>query len=115
MVIDESQPALSAELPAPKNAVRPAPPIKYDTDSDARRMYACFGSVELIMVTCNPCDGCYYEIPLCVPACCKEAPTVSNRRGLFGRGVVEYCWPCGFEAIVKFRKVGDIRVDYEGD
>jgi hypothetical protein len=78
-------------------------------------MYACFGSVDLIMVTCNPADGCYYEIPLCVPSCCTGAPSVVHRRGLFGRGVVEYCWPCGFEAIVKFRNIGDVRVDYEGD
>jgi hypothetical protein len=26
-------------------------------------------------------------------------------RGIFGRGVTEYCWPCGFRAIVKFRQV----------
>jgi hypothetical protein len=35
--------------------------------------------------------------------------------GLGGRGVVEYCWPCGFEVKVRFRNIGDIRVDYEGD
>lgn len=98
----------------PQGAVRKAPPIKYDTDRDARRMYAS-GSVNMIMVTENPADHCVYEIPLCIPACCIGEPTVTSRCGLFGRGIVEYCWPCGFEAIVKFRNIGDIRVDYEGD
>ncbi|MEX0610962.1 MAG: hypothetical protein WD229_02475 [Pirellulales bacterium] len=101
----------SAEVP-----VRPTPPLEYDSDRSARRMYAKYGTVELVMVTQNPADGCFYEIPLCIPACCTEAPRVSSRRGIFGRGIVEYCWPCGFEAEVKFRHVlGDVRVDYEGD
>jgi hypothetical protein len=108
-------------IPAPAGssvgpAVRPAPPIRYDTDGDARRMYRRNGEVELIMVTKNPADGCLYEIPLCIPACCTGQPTVAGGQGIFGRGVVEYCWPCGFRAIVKFRHVlGDVRVDYEGD
>jgi hypothetical protein len=105
-----AQPAPPAELD-----VRPAPPIVYDTDGDARRMYRT-GQIELVMVTQNPSDGCYYEIPLCIPACCTGEPIVKGGRGIFGRGVVEYCWPCGFRAIVKFRHfLGDVRVDYEGD
>jgi hypothetical protein len=95
---------------------RPTPPIKYDTDGDARRMYRRSGQIDVIMVTENPADGCFYEIPLCIPACCTGEPTISGGRGIFGRGVVEYCWPCGFRAIVKFRHIlGDVRVDYEGD
>jgi hypothetical protein len=109
-------------IPVPESAsppieVRPTPPIKYDTDSDARRMYRHTGEINLIMVTQNPADGCYYEIPLCIPGCCVGEPTIDSGHGIFGRGVVEYCWPsCGFRAIVKFRHVlGDVRVDYEGD
>jgi hypothetical protein len=119
-VIDEgvdapgSTPAPSS-LPAPASAeVRRPPHIVYDTDGDARRMYRS-GSVEMIMVTQNPADHCVYEIPLCIPACVTGTPAVSSYCGLFGRGVVRYCWPCGFEAIVKFRNIGDVRVDYEGD
>jgi hypothetical protein len=79
-------------------------------------MYAHFGSVELIMVALNPADGCLYEIPLCIPACVTGEPQMKSYRGLFGRGVVRYCYPCGFEVIVKFREIrGDVRVDYEGD
>jgi hypothetical protein len=111
-------------MPAPEAVevseveVRPTPPIVYDTDRDARRMYRSSGEVELVMVTQNPADGCFYEIPLCIPACCVGEPTVNSGRGLLGRGVVEYCWPsCGFRAIVKFRQIVhcDVKVEYEGD
>jgi hypothetical protein len=114
-VVEEPMPAPDGPS-AEGIEVRPAPPIKYDTDGDARDMYRRSGQVELIMVTQNPADGCFYEIPLCIPACCTGEPMLSSGRGIFGRGVVEYCWPCGFRAIVKFRHVlGDVRVDYEGD
>ena len=104
------------DSPAIELDVRPAPPIKYDTDGDARDMYRSSGEIRLVMVTQNPADGCYYEIPLCIPGCCAGDPIVKSGRGIFGRGVTEYCWPCGFRAIVKFRQVlGDVRVDYEGD
>ena len=95
--------------------VHPAPPIKYDTDHDARKMYRS-GQVQLVMVTQDPSDGCCYEIPLCIPACCTGEPKISGGKGLLGRGVVEYCWACGFRAKVKFRHVlGDVKVEYEGD
>jgi hypothetical protein len=96
--------------------VRPAPRIKYDTDGDARRMYRRSGEINVVMIAKNPSDGCLYEIPMCIPACCVGEPIVSGGRGIFGRGVVEYRWACGFRAVVKFRQVlGDVRVDYEGD
>jgi hypothetical protein len=96
-VIDEGVSAPDT-LPSPESIVSPnapgtirkTPPIKYDTDSDARRLYAS-GSVDMIMVTENPADHCVYEIPLCIPA------------------------PGGFEVKIRFRNIGDIRVDYEGD
>jgi hypothetical protein len=96
--------------------IRPTPPIEYDTDGDARDMYRATGEIELVMVTQNPADGCYYEIPMCIPGCCEGEPRVSSGRGIFGRGVVEYCWECGFRAEVRFRHIlGDVKVDYEGD
>jgi len=109
-------PAAAAAPPAAKELnVRPAPPIVYDTDREARRLYRA-GKVDLVMLTQNPSDGCYYEIPMCVPACCTGEPSVKGGHGIFGRGVVEYCWPCGFRAIVKFRHVrGNVKVEYEGD
>jgi hypothetical protein len=86
-----------------------------DTDRGARRMYRSSGEVELVMIVQNPADGCLYEIPLCVPACCTGEPVMKERRGLLGRGVVEYCWDCGFTATVKFRQIlGDVKVEYNG-
>jgi hypothetical protein len=112
-------------MPAPQGAppansapldVRPAPPIEYDTDGDARDMYRASGQIELVMITQNPADGCYYEIPMCIPGCCVGEPKVSAGRGIFGRGIVKYCWECGFNAEVKFRQIlGDVKVEYEGD
>jgi hypothetical protein len=68
------------------------------------------------MIAQNPADGCYYEIQMCIPACCVGEPKVSGGRGLLGRGVVEFCWECGFRAEVKFRRIlGDVKVEYEGD
>jgi hypothetical protein len=105
-------------MPAPETTeaiVRPTPHITTDTDRGARRMYRESGEVELVMVVKNPADGCLYEIPLCVPACCTGEPVMNEWRGLFGRGVVEYCWDCGFRATVKFRHIlGDVKVEYDG-
>ena len=113
MPAPEGQP-LAAPTAPPAN-VHPAPPIKYETDHDARKMYRS-GQVQLVVVTQDPSDGCCYEIPLCIPACCTGEPKVSGGKGLLGRGIVEYCWPCGFKAKVKFRHVlGDVKVNYDGD
>ena len=119
-VAEEQMPAPDGAAPPEQQVaeldVRPAPPIEYDTDGDARDMYRESGQVDLVMVTQNPADGCLYEIPLCVPGCCVGEPTVSAGRGIFGRGLVEYCWSCGFKAEVKFRQIlGDVKVEYEGD
>lgn len=115
---DEPMPPPALQPPTPQSAdihVSPTPPIVYHADHDARRMYRS-GQTNLIMVTQDPADGCCYEIPMCIPACCTGDPQVSSGHGIFGRGVVEYCWPCGFRAEVKFRHVlGDIKVEYEGD
>jgi hypothetical protein len=94
-------------------AVHPTPRISYHAGPRARRMLACHEQVELVMVAKNPIDCCLYVIPLCVPACCEGQPTMREGRGLFGRGIVEYCWSCGFTAEVKFRPVlCDVKVDY---
>jgi hypothetical protein len=113
-----SDPAPSVTITQPGTdglRIRSTPPIDYDTDHDARRMYRT-GKIDLIMLTKDPTGDCAYEIPMCIPACCVGDPQIAERRGIFGRGIVEYRWACGFRAIVKFRHVlGDIRVDYEGD
>jgi hypothetical protein len=95
--------------------IYPTPPIDYDTDSDARKMYRT-GKIDMVMLTTDPTSNRTYEIPMTIPACCVGDPKVSKGRGIFGRGIVEYKWQSGFRAIVKFRHVlGDVEVEYEGD
>lgn len=106
-------------MPVPSSheaTVHTAPRITYHAGPRARRMLACNEQVQLVMVTKNPIDCCLYEIPLCVPACCEGQPAMRERRGFLGAGIVEYCWPCGFVAKVKFRPMlCDVKVDYSVD
>jgi hypothetical protein len=79
-------------------------------------MLRCQAQVAMTMVADNPADcvACPVEVPLCIPCCCTDAPTVTSRCGLLGRGIVEYCWSCGFTATVVFRASGDVVVHYRG-
>jgi hypothetical protein len=103
-----------AEMVSTQPAEAVTPCIVYRTHRGAKKMYRCSGEKEVIMVTNNPADCCDYEIPLCIPCCCEGMPTVTSECGLGGRGVVEYCWECGFTAKVVFRVRGDVKVSYRG-
>jgi hypothetical protein len=102
------------ELAPPQDGVvvHPVAKIDYDVTRRARRMFAGSPFVEFTMITQNPADGCFYEIPMCLPACCVGEPQVTSYCGLFGRGVVKYCYECGLEVEVKFRLRGDVEVEY---
>jgi hypothetical protein len=102
------------ELASPQSAVtvHPVARIDYDVTHRARKLFGGSPFVELSMVTQNPADGCFYEIPMCLPACCTGEPKVTSYCGLFGRGVVVYCYECGLEIEVKFRLRGDVEVEY---
>lgn len=102
------------ELATPDGAVKvhPVAHIDYDITRRARKRFAGSPFVDLTMVTQNPADGCFYEIPLCLPACCTGEPQVRSYCGLFGRGVVVYYYECGLEIEVKFRLRGDVEVEY---
>jgi hypothetical protein len=99
-------------VPASAVTVHPVERIDYDVTRRARRMFGGSPFVELSMVTQNPADGCLYEIPMCLPACCTGEPKMTSYCGLFGRGVVKYCYECGLEVEVKFRLRGDVEVEY---
>jgi len=101
-------------LATPDGAVKvhPVAHIDYDITRRARKRFAGSPFVDLTMVTQNPADGCFYEIPMCLPACCTGEPQVTSYCGLFGRGVVVYCYECGLEIEVKFRLRGDVEVEY---
>lgn len=103
------------EMAAPSSTEMKALPvakIDYDVKRRARKRFGDSPKMDVVMITQNPADGCYYEIPLCLPACCTGAPSVASRCGLMGRGVVEYCWECGLVVEVKFRLRGDVEVEY---
>ena len=107
-------PGPEEELAPPADGVKvyPVAEIDYDVTRRARRLFGGAPFVELTMVTQNPADGCFYEIPLCLPACCTGEPTMTSYCGLMGRGVVVYCYECGLEIEVKFRLRGDVEVEY---
>lgn len=60
----------------------------------------------------SSCQGAV-EVPVCIPACCTDAPRVEARRGLLGRTRVLYRWCCGFEVEVVFCGNGDLIVHYD--
>ena len=84
----------------------------------ARRFLVCHpGTTPAALEIVNPadCRCCCYEVEVCLPSCCTGAPISSSRVGLFQRGIVEYCWPCGWRARIVFRASGDIVVHYDAN
>jgi hypothetical protein len=73
----------------------------------------CGPKASQVLSVKDPCDCCcsLAEIPVCLPACCKN-PCVSCRCGLFGRGVVTYSYDCGCCVTIIFRRCGDVVVKY---
>jgi len=81
-----------------------------------RACCTCAPPVKTVLLVKNPadCRECYVEVPVCIPACCTQPPCVDGRCGLFGRGVVDYDYCCGFRIRVIFRRCGDVVVHYFG-
>ena len=78
------------------------------------RKYGCGAPVEAILMVSNPCSGCAVNVPVCLPACCVDAPAVSARPALFGRQIVAYEWCCGYSIRFVFDRFGDLTVHYYG-
>lgn len=76
----------------------------------------CDPPIQTVLLVKNPadCRCCYVEVPVCIPACCTQPPCVDSRCGLFGRGIVDYEYCCGFRIRVIFRRCGDVVVHYFG-
>lgn len=106
-------------LPEDGTACVPACIGKVDMRPSARRFIWCHpGKIETTLIATNPADCCSdtcYSVPVCIPACCEGEPLVCPRRGFLGRGVVEFCWPCGWQVHVVFRHRGDVLVRYNAD
>jgi hypothetical protein len=74
----------------------------------------CEPPMQTVLLVKDPVTCCCVEVPICLPPCCTDAPKVCGREGLFGRGIVDYDWCCGFSVKVTFRARGDIVVTYTG-
>jgi hypothetical protein len=73
----------------------------------------CGPKASQVLKVKDPCDCCcceLAEIPVCLPACCKN-PCISCKCGLLGRGVVTYSYDCCCVTIV-FKRCGDVVVKY---
>ncbi len=71
-------------------------------------------TVQTVLVVCDPCTGCPVEVPVCLPACCADAPTMHCGIGPLGRANVVFDWCCGYEVIVRFKRNGDLIVITHG-
>ncbi len=68
----------------------------------------------LVKAPTGCCESCYVKVPVCIPACCTDAPKVCYTSGFLGRCVAEYTYCCGFTIRVSFRHRGDVVVHYYG-
>ena len=95
-----------------KAACCPEPCITYRQRGRCRKV--CCGCDPPIKTTLKVNDPCCcktcYDIPICLPACCKGEPCVKDRCGTLCKGVVVYKWCCGFKVKVVIKKCGDIVV-----
>jgi hypothetical protein len=91
----------------------PKPCITYHHKRKRKACYdPCAGTAQMVLAVKDPCCCCTVEVPICVPVCCQDAPCVDSRCGLFGRGIVEYSWNCGYRVQIVFTKHGGVRVTY---
>lgn len=74
----------------------------------------CKPPFKAVVTVEDKCCGCLIEVPICVPACCEDAPKVSTHCGVFGRQVTEYCWCCGYRVKIVMDRCGDLHVHYFG-
>jgi len=68
--------------------------------------------IQTVLCVQVPCSCCPpQEVCVCIPGCCTEAPTVCWKKGLFGRQIATYTWPCcGHEVKVIATRRGDLKV-----
>jgi hypothetical protein len=92
----------------------PQPCIIYRHRGHHRACCDCAPPIETVLTATDPCTCCPVAIPVCVPACCQCAPTVSCHDGLFCHGVVQYDWSCGYRVTVRFKHNGDVVVVSRG-
>ena len=78
----------------------PQPSISYRNGIGSACAYGCKPPVQTVLTVKDPCTCCPVQVPVCIPACCTDEPTVGCRGTILGRGVVLYDWCCGFRVAV---------------
>ncbi len=91
----------------------PTPCIKY-RHAGLCKVKCCGPNISTVLSVNNPCTCCPVAIPVCLPCCCTDAPTVSCRKTLLADGAVTYDWCCGVSVTVRFQRCGDVLVTYRG-
>ena len=69
---------------------------------------------KIVLQVPDHCCCCLIEVPVCVPACCTDAPSVCSHCGIFGRQVIEYSWCCGYYVKVVIDRCGNVTVQTFG-
>jgi hypothetical protein len=70
--------------------------------------------LQVVLKVCHPCTGCAYDVAVCIPACCTDAPCVSHHDTLIGAGKTVYRWSSGHTVVVRFPSGGGYRVLQRG-
>lgn len=78
------------------------------------KKFKCCETKEIVLQVKDPCTGCVTDVPVGIPCCCDDEPTVCCRKGVLCRDVVEYSWCCGFSVKMVINRCGDIVVHYHG-
>lgn len=85
--------------------------IKYHHHGRLRKICCgCDEPIKMVLAVKDPCCCCTVDVEVCLPGCCKEAPSVCSHPGIFGRQIVEYTWCCGYRVKVIFDRCGDVAV-----
>lgn len=74
----------------------------------------CGPSYQTVLSVVDPKTCCPIDVPVCLPACCTGYPHSDGRGGLFGRGITNFCWGCGYRVRVVVSHHGDVTVHYYG-
>lgn len=75
---------------------------------------ACETSFQTTLAVYDPCNRCMIDVPVRLPSCCTGAPQAGGRDGLFGQGITNFAWCCGYKVRVVVNKRGDVTVHYYG-
>ena len=78
------------------------------------RTCGCGPSYKTTLAVYDPCSRCMIDVPVCLPGCCTGAPQAGGRGGLFGQGITNFSWCCGYKVRVVVSRHGAVTVHYYG-